>query len=246
MQIRLNKFLAQRGIASRRKADELIAQGRVSVNDRLVENLGVKIDEVKDRVAVDGKKVQTGRTFVYYMLNKPAGYLVTLSDPFQRPTIRKLIPKLEKGVFPVGRLDQDSEGLLLLTNDGELAFRLTHPRYEVKKKYLVRVAGEVESSEISRLAKGIFLEGRKTAPAKIVAQEQTPHKSALLVEVHEGRKREVRKMFEAVGQRVVGLKRVAFAGLRLEHLPSGQWRLLKHAEVMHLKRLVGLGDRHHP
>jgi pseudouridine synthase len=246
MQIRLNKFLAQRGIASRRKADELIAQGRVSINDRLVENLGVKIDDVKDRIAVDGKKVQTGRTFVYYMLNKPAGYLVTLSDPFQRPTIRKLIPKLEKGVFPVGRLDQDSEGLLLLTNDGELAFRLTHPRYEVKKKYLVRVAGEVTSSEISRLEKGIFVEGRKTAPAKIVAQERTPDKNVLLVEVHEGRKREVRKMLEAVGHRVAALKRIAFAGLRLEHLPSGKWRLLKHAEVIHLKRLVGLGDRHQP
>jgi 16S rRNA U516 pseudouridylate synthase RsuA-like enzyme len=220
MLIRLNKFLAQRGIASRRKADELIAQGRVSVNDRLIEDLGVKIDDVKDRIAVDGKKVQTGRTFVYYMLNKPAGYLVTLSDPFQRPTIRRLIPKLEKGVFPVGRLDQDSEGLLLLTNDGELAFRLTHPRYEVKKKYLVRFAGEVTSSEISRLEKGIF--------------------------VDEGRKHEVRKMFEAVGHRVAALKRIAFAGLRLEHLPSGKWRLLSHLEVIHLKRLVGLGDRHQP
>jgi pseudouridine synthase len=246
MQIRLNKFLAQRGIASRRKADELITQGRVSVNDRLVEELGRKIDEAKDRVVVDGKKVQARRTFVYYMLNKPAGYLVTLSDPFQRPTIRKLIPELEKGVFPVGRLDQDSQGLLLLTNDGELAFRLTHPRYEVKKKYLVRVAGEVTSSEISKLEKGILVEGRKTAPAKIEAQEQNPDKSVFLVEVHEGRKREVRKMFEVVGRRVVGLKRVAFAGLRLDPLPSGKWRLLKQAEVRHLKGLVGLGDRHHP
>jgi len=246
MQIRLNKFLAQRGVASRRKADELIVQGRVSVNDRLVEDLGVKIDEAKDRVSVDGKKVRTDRAFVYYMLNKPAGYLVTLSDPFQRPTILKLIPKLEKGVFPVGRLDQDSEGLLLLTNDGELAFRLTHPRYEVRKKYLVRVGGEVASSDIAKLEKGIFVEGRKTAPAKIAARGRTPDKSVLLVEVHEGRKREVRKMFEAVGQRVVWLKRVAFAGLRLDHLPFGRWRLLKYSEVKHLKRLVGLGDRHHP
>jgi 23S rRNA pseudouridine2605 synthase len=244
MQIRLNRFLAQRGIASRRKADELIAQARVSVNGQVVEALGLKIDDAKDRVAVDGKRIPIERSFVYYMLNKPAGYLVTLSDPLQRPTIRRLMPKLEKGVFPVGRLDRDSEGLLLLTNDGELAFRLTHPRYEVKKKYLVRVAGEVTPSEISRLEKGIFLDDRKTAPAKIVAHEQTPHKSVLLVEVHEGRKREVRKMLEAVGHRVVGLKRVAFAGLQLEHLPSGTWRQLERLEVQHLKQIVGLVD--HP
>ncbi len=246
MQIRLNRFLAQRGIASRRKADELISQGRVTVNGCLVEDLGLKIDEARDRVAVDGKKVRPGRTFVYYMLNKPAGYLVTLSDPFQRPTIRGLLPGLEKGVFPVGRLDRDSEGLLLLTNDGELAFRLIHPRYEVKKKYQVRVSGEVTAADISKLEKGIFLEGRKTAPARITARELRPNKSVLLVEVHEGRKREIRKMFEAIGRRVVGLKRIAFAGLSLEHLPSGKWRPLRPSEVRHLKRLGGFAGRHQP
>jgi pseudouridine synthase len=240
MQIRLNKFLAQRGIASRRKADELISQGRVAVNGRVVEDLGVKVDDIEDRVDVDGKKVRTERTFVYGMLNKPAGCLVTLNDPFRRPTIRKLIPRLEAGVVPVGRLDQDSEGLLLLTNDGELAFRLTHPRYEVKKMYLVRVAGEIAAGEISKLRKGIFLDGRKTAPAKISPLEQNPQTSVLQVEVHEGRKREVRRMFEAVGHRVLWLKRVAFAGLQLEHLPSGKWRPLTRNEIRHLKRLVSL------
>jgi len=240
MQIRLNKFLAQRGIASRRKADELIRQGRVAVNGRVVEDLGVKVDDIEDRIDVDGKKVQTERTFVYGMLNKPAGYLVTLNDPFRRPTIRKLIPRLERGVVPVGRLDQDSEGLLLLTNDGELAFRLTHPRYEVKKTYLVRVAGDIPSGEISKLQKGIFLDGRKTAPAEISSREHNPQTSVLQVEVHEGRKREVRRMFEAVGHRVLWLKRVAFAGLQLEPLPSGKWRLLTKNEVRYLKRLVSL------
>jgi len=240
MQIRLNKYLAQRGIASRRKADELIRQGRVTVNGQVVEDLGVKIDEAGDRVSVDGRKVRAARHFAYYALNKPPGYLVTLRDPLRRPTIRTLMPKLEGGVFPVGRLDQDSEGLLLLTNDGELAFRLTHPRYEIKKTYLARVAGLVLPPEISKLEKGVFLDGRKTAPAAVVSIEESPQGNLLQIEVHEGRKREVRRMFEAVGHRVLSLRRIGFAGLKLEGLPPGKWRLLTQSEVCHLKRSVGL------
>lgn len=240
MQIRLNKFLAQRGIASRRRADELIRQGRVAVNGLVVEDLGVKVDEAKDRVSVDGKKVRAERSFVYYALNKPPGYLVTLRDPLRRPTVRTLMPKLERSAFPVGRLDQDSEGLLILTNDGELAFRLTHPRYEIKKTYLVRVAGQVPPPEISRLEKGVFLDGQKTAPARVIRIEEDPLESLLRVDIHEGRKREVRRMFEAVGHRVLWLRRIAFAGLNLEGLSLGKWRPLTQSEIHHLKRAVGL------
>jgi 23S rRNA pseudouridine2605 synthase len=150
MQIRLNKLLSQRGVASRREADRLIQEGCVEVNGRLVQELGTKIDDVKDRITVKGHKVKPGCELVYMALHKPPGYLVTLHDPLGRPTIRTLIPTLPEGVFPVGRLDRESEGLLLLTNDGELAFRLTHPRYEVPKLYLVRVEGAPTRSRSSK------------------------------------------------------------------------------------------------
>lgn len=240
MNIRLNKYLAQRGIASRRQADRLIKEGRVAVNGRVVQDLGSKIDGEKDRVVVDGKKVRSGRELVYLLLNKPKGFLVTLSDPLGRATIRNLIPSLPDGINPVGRLDKDSEGCLLLTNDGEMAFRLMHPRYEVPKIYIVRVEGKVTALEIAKLEKGVFLEGRKTAPARVAALESHPQMSVLQVEIHEGRKREVRQMFESVGHDVVRLKRMSFAGLRLENLPAGKWRALKKDEIRRLKHLVGL------
>ncbi|MBM3285642.1 MAG: rRNA pseudouridine synthase, partial [Candidatus Aminicenantes bacterium] len=142
MKIRLNKFLSQAGVASRREADRLITEGRLQVNDRPVLDLGHKIDPGRDVVLLDGRRVVKPEKHVYVLLNKPSGYLVTLRDPFQRPTVRKLLPSALGRLFPVGRLDYESKGLLLLTNDGELAFRLTHPRYEVKKAYLVEMSGE--------------------------------------------------------------------------------------------------------
>jgi 23S rRNA pseudouridine2605 synthase len=240
MDLRLNKFLSERGVASRRKADDLIRERRVSVNGIVIEELGTKIDPGRDRVAVDGRPVQAPREHVYVLLHKPPGYLVTLSDPFNRPTVLRLVRGLPEGIRPVGRLDRDSEGVLLLTNDGELAFRLTHPRYEIRKTYVVRVDGEVTAGDAARLAKGVFVEGRKTAPARVEVLESHPAKSIVRVVIHEGRKREVRRMFEAVGRRVAALKRVDFAGLKLEHLPVGEWRHLKKAEVMALKEKVKL------
>jgi len=240
MKIRLNKYIAQRGIASRREADCLITEGRVSVNSQVVQELGTKIDVEKDSVEVDGKKVRKERELVYIKLNKPPGYLVTLRDPFQRPTIRDLIPSLKDGVFPVGRLDGESEGLLLLTNDGELAFRLTHPRYEVKKTYLVEVEGEVLPSEIAALEKGILLEGRQTAPAQAVILETGSKRSLVEIEIHEGRKREIRKMCEALGYSVLRLIRVSFAGLKLDDLGPGKWRYLRQKEIETLKKQVRL------
>jgi len=240
MEIRLNKYLAQRGVASRREADRMIQEGRVAVNGRVVEDLGHKIDDERDRVAVDGRKIKPGRELVYMMLNKPKGFLVTLADPLGRATIKNLIPSLPDGVNPVGRLDKDSEGLLLLTNDGELAYRLTHPRYEVRKIYIVCAEGRISPEEIGKLEKGVHIDGGLTAPAKVKVLESRPQSSVLQIEIHEGRKREVRQMCESVGHEVVRLTRVSFAGLRLETLLNGQWRFLKKEEVHRLKRLAGL------
>jgi pseudouridine synthase len=240
MEIRLNKFLARRGVASRRGADRMIQEGRVAVNGRLVEELGFKIDDARDRVTVGGVSVKREIDFVYLAVNKPRGVLVTLRDPYDRAAIRELVPNLPPGVNPVGRLDKNSEGLLLLTNDGELAYRLTHPRYEIPKTYLVRIEGTVAPGQIAKLETGIVLEGKKTAPARIKVLESYSDKSVLLVEIHEGRKREVREMFKALGHEVIRLKRTSFGGLRLGRLPSGKWRPLRPDEVRQLKRSVGL------
>jgi len=206
MRIRLNKFLAQAGVASRREVD----------------------------------KLKRGEGMAYLMLNKPPGYLVTLKDPFKRPTVKELLPSLKERVFHVGRLDYDSEGLLLLTNDGELAHRLAHPRYKIPKTYLVNVKGMPDPSKISRLEKGIVLDGKKTAPARIAKLRDSSKKTLFQVEIYEGRKREVKRMFEAVGHRVLHLKRVGFGGIRLGKLRTGKWRFLTRREVSSLQRKVGL------
>lgn len=239
MPIRLNKFLSQAGITSRREADKMIIEGRVTVNKQLIQELGYKIDEKKDRVEVDGREVRIEEKFIYLMLNKPAGYLVTMKDSFGRPTVYDLLPDLKKRVFSVGRLDFESRGLLLLTNDGELTHRLTHPRYKIRKAYLVKVKGEPDSPKISKLKKGIYLDGCKTAPAKVSLLEANPKRSLLRIEMYEGKKREIRRMFEYIGHRVLALKRIGFAGLRLEKLGTGKWRFLRQEEVKRLRELVG-------
>jgi len=239
--MRLNKFLSHAGVASRREADRLIADGRVLVNGQAVLELGTKIDPERDQVRVDGRAVKTDSNPVYVLLNKPAGYLVTLKDPFGRQTVRALMPKLKARVFPVGRLDADSEGLLLLTNDGELAHRLAHPRFEVKKTYVVRVKGVPDKESLRHLEQGLPIEGRKTARARAELVSQKPGEGFLRIEIHEGRKREVRRMCEAIGHPVLELRRTEYAGLTLKHLKTGDWRLLTSAEVARLKHLVDLG-----
>jgi len=238
--VRLNKFLSLAGVASRREADRWIVQGRVSVNNKIVDELGFKIDEERDVVQVDGRKVQVKPAPVYILLNKPAGYLVTLKDPFRRPVVRSLLPASLGRVFPVGRLDLESEGLLVLTTDGELAHRLSHPRFGVKKVYLVKVKGEPNKEVLSRLERGIYLEGRKTAPAKAALLAPGQKSSWLRLELQEGRKREVREMCAAVGHPVQELRRVEYAGLVLKGLKPGQWRHLGPPEVRRLKALVDL------
>lgn len=227
-------------MASRREADRWILEGRVSVNGQMVDELGVKVDEAKDVVRVDGRTVKKDSRLLYILLNKPAGYLVTLRDPFHRRTVRDLIPSSLGRVFPVGRLDFESEGALLLTNDGELAYRLTHPRFGVRKTYVAKVRGEPDQKALRRLERGILLEGKMTAPAKAVLLAADPKSSWLRIELSEGRKREVREMCRAVGHPVLELRRVEFAGLGVKSLKKGAWRLLEQGEVRRLRKRVGL------
>jgi len=238
--IRLNKYLSAAGVSSRREADRLIEQGRIRVNGKIVQILGSKVDENKDRIEVDGKIVEGTQEKVYMILNKPPEFLVTLKDPLQRPTIKDLLPKLKTRLFPVGRLDFASEGLLMMTNDGELANRLIHPRYEMKKIYLVKIKGHPEKEKLSKIERGISLDGKKTAPAKIFLASSSPRRSLYKIELHEGRRREIRRMFEAIGFRVLLLRRIKFAGLTLDGLNPGDWRYLTDKEVQTLYRKVGL------
>ncbi|MFW6124469.1 MAG: pseudouridine synthase [Acidobacteriota bacterium] len=231
--MRLNKYLARAGITSRRKADKLIEQGRVRVNGEVVTQLGTKVDGEADRVEVDGVKVKPEKK-IYLMLHKPPGYLVTLDDPFDRPTIKTLLPDLGVRLFPVGRLDLNSEGLLLLTNDGELAHHLTHPRYHIKKGYKVRIKGQIRSSDLKSLSRGVYLDNQKIFPDKVKLIKVVSDFSLLKVEIHEGKKREIRRMFQSIGYEVVSLKRVQFGGLRLGDLEKGKWRYLKPEEAKKL------------
>jgi pseudouridine synthase len=241
MIVRLNKFLAHAGVCSRREADRIIAEGRVSVNGKVVQELGQKIDASCDKVVVNGHPVRAeeGKP-VFILLNKPAGRVVSVKDPFGRPTVMDLLPRLSTRVYPVGRLDLDTVGVLLLSNDGDMALRLTHPRYGVTKVYEARVDGEPKEEDLDKVRRGIFLEGHKTAPARVQVLRRGHRHSILRVEIHEGRKREIRRLFEAVGFPVSLLVRVEFAGLTLEGLKPGQWRYLKAAEILRLRRLVAL------
>ncbi|MFH1944215.1 MAG: pseudouridine synthase [Acidobacteriota bacterium] len=238
MLIRLNKYLSQSGVTSRRDADRLIEKGDVRVNGEVVRTLGTKIDESKDRVEVKGKAVKPEDDSVSIVLYKPPGYLVTLKDPQQRPTVMGLIRTLKRRVFPVGRLDFDSEGLLLFTDDGELAHRLMHPRYQIQKEYRVEVTGFPEKEALDRLKTGIVLDGKKTAPAEVRLLRQEDRHSFLQIVIHEGRKREVRRMMEAVGHDVLSLKRTRFGSIRLGNLKPGEWRRLEPHEIASLKKSV--------
>ncbi len=257
--VRLQKVIAAAGIASRRKAEELIRAGRVRVNGRVVRELGIKVDPDTDTIEVDGQPIRPVRTHEYILLHKPRGVLSTTSDPFGRPTVVDLVPH-DRRLFPVGRLDADSEGLILLTDDGRVADRLTHPRYGHKKEYIALVIGTPTPKELRALARGIVLEEGRTGPAHVtvlgrrVPQEildagvpglrkESPHGfSWLRVEVTEGRKHQVRRMLKAVGHPVIRLIRVGMGPLRLGKLQPGQWRRLSPKERRHLLESVGLSD----
>jgi pseudouridine synthase len=244
MSERLQKILSTAGVASRRLSEELILQGRVSVNGKTVTELGTKADPSSDEIKVDGRRIKTTQRKRYVLLNKPRGYITTRSDPQGRPTVMDLVKGVKEYVYPVGRLDYDSEGLLLLTNDGELAARLTHPRHEVEKVYEARVKGVPDDRVLERLARGVPIEGRRTAPAKIRASEPfvkgSGEQTVVEISIHEGRQRQVRKMFEAVGHPVVRLKRVRIGPIEDPDMPIGHWRELTPQEIAKLSRSSGL------
>lgn len=226
MEERLQKILAQAGICSRRGAEELIRQGKVAIDGRVVTEMGVKVDPALHRIECNGDLVSGEEEKVYLLLNKPTGYLSTLSDPQGRPIVTDLLKGVSARVFPVGRLDFDTEGALLLTNDGEISQQILHPSYEVNKTYLATVAGNPDRKKLSSLEKGIELEGRRTWPARIRVLTASSRRTTIEIIIHEGRKRQVRKMFAAIGHRVLALQRVAYGGLGLGDLPRGRYRFL--------------------
>lgn len=238
MLIRLQKVIADSGLASRRKAEELIVQGRVTVNGRVVSELGTKVDPEKDHVKVDGRRLKPAPPQTFVMLNKPKNVVSTMSDPGGRSTIADLLPGVRVRVFPVGRLDFDSEGLVLLTNDGELAQRLLHPRYHVPKTYLVKVKGMLNDEELRALEKGVVLEDGRTSPAVVKKVSKATENSWLEITIYEGRKHQVKRMLDAVGHPVLKLKRTRLGPLALGDLPVGQYRYLTDREANALRALV--------
>lgn len=225
MEERLQKILAKAGIASRRKAEELIRAGRVAVDGRIVTELGTKVDPQKSTITFDGKPL-VREEFVYILLNKPAGYVTTLADPQGRPIVTDLLQGIAQRVFPVGRLDYETEGALILTNDGSLGQYIQHPRYEVNKTYVATVPGTPSASKIRQLETGIVVDGHRTWPAKVRVLEQKKTETILELTIHEGKKRQVRKMLAAIGHPVRNLTRTAYGNLRLGNLPAGKYRLL--------------------
>ncbi len=228
---RLQKLISQAGITSRRAAEELILNGRVTVNGTVVTKLGSKADPAQDRIAVDGKPLRFSAKHLYILLNKPTGYITALKDSQGRPLVTDLLKGVEERVYPVGRLDYNTEGLLLLTNDGEWANRLMHPRHEVEKEYHVRVRGKALDQQLKRMAGGVELEEGVTAPAVVRLVKSSDQNDWISVTIHEGRNRQVRRMCEAVSLSVVRLRRVRYGSLEIGALKPGQFRYLTEAEV---------------
>ena len=223
------------GAASRRAAEELIVEGRVRVNGKVVTELGAKADPDKDHIKVDGKLINPKQPQTYIMLNKPAGYVTTMSDPEGRPTVQDLMKGIKVRVYPVGRLDYNTEGMLLMTNDGDFAHLISHPSHELSKTYLAKIKGVLDERTLHELEKGIFLEDGKTAPARVKKVRKEEMNSWVEITIREGRKRQVRRMFDRVGRSVIRLKRIRTGNLSLGDLPEGQYRHLTPAEVRALK-----------
>ena len=229
--VRLQKFIADAGIASRRKAEELISMGRVCVNGERVTEQGVKIDENVDSVTVDGKKIGTAEKKYYIMLNKPAGYITTVSDTHDRPTVMDLVEDVHGRIYPVGRLDADTEGLLIMTNDGDFANELIHPSKQHKKVYIAEVKGLPELSDLRKLQRGVDIGDCVTRPADVELLRGTEKSSSVKIAITEGKKRQVRRMLEAIEHPVIKLKRVQIGDIALGNLPKGKWRHLRQQEI---------------
>lgn len=233
-QVRLNKYLAEAGFGSRRKVEELIIDGKVFINDIRVTDLATQVEPDHDKVKVDGKPVETDTQKVYILLNKPRSYVVTRQDEFDRKTIYKLLPDFAQNCVSAGRLDMDSEGLLLVTNDGDLVQDLTHPTKKVEKTYRVEVDQPLYKRQLEDLRTGVVIEGYKTRPAGVFVRSNKPGNVVLKMIISEGKKRQIRLMLEAVGRRVLNLRRIQIGEIELGKLPVGMWRLCSRSEMNYL------------
>ncbi|NQT90042.1 MAG: rRNA pseudouridine synthase [Candidatus Omnitrophica bacterium] len=237
--VRINKLLSQLGVASRRKADDLIAKGKVSLNGKVLTAPGALVDTAKDKIEVSGKTLDlTQKKRLYYLVNKPKGHICTVEDTHARRTILDLLPS-SKGLFPVGRLDKDTTGLIIITDDGELAHRLMHPSYEIRKTYEAVVSGLLKTSDIAKLEKGIDIGEKTPAVSKIIKVNSLKGRTVVILEIHEGKKRQIRRVFEALGYSVKDLKRIDYAGLKID-MKEGGFRSLTEKEINYLRKKVGL------
>lgn len=234
--MRLNKYIASAGVCSRRKADELIANGNVKVNGASVREHGVQV-EPGDVVSVNGKVIEEPADKIYVAVNKPMGYITSMDDDKGRATVAELVDDIPERLFPVGRLDYNTTGLLIMTNDGQLTYTLTHPKHEVWKTYVAVVAGVLSDTRIAKLRKGVDIGGFVTSPAKVKVIKQMPRHAVVEIKIREGKNRQVRKMFAAVGNKVQSLERTAIGDVRLGRLMSGHYRKLTRQEVEYLKSL---------
>lgn len=232
--MRLNRYIAQCGITSRRKADDLISAGKVQINGVIVKELGYDVKE-NDKVAVNGSNIKVDNKFIYIMLNKPLGYVATVSDDKERPTVLDLVSDIGERLYPIGRLDYNTAGMLLLTNDGDLAFKLTHPKHVIYKTYRARVAGVISKEKAIRLSNGIDIGGYVTAKAKIEIIKNFERSTILELQIYEGKNRQIRKMITAVESKVIELERIGIGDLKLGHLKEGHYRKLSAGEIEYLK-----------
>ena len=237
MEERLQKYLAECGIASRRKCEEYIIQGKVQVNGKTITELGVKVNPEKDKITFEGKNVKQEERKVYILLNKPIGYVTTVKDQFNRDSVLDLV-KTNKRLVPVGRLDMYTSGALILTNDGDFVYKVTHPKHEITKTYTVTVKGIIKNEEVEQLRKGVKIDDYTTRPAKVKILKTDEEKdiSRLEITIHEGKNRQVRRMCESVGRRVIALHRSKIGNIGVKDIELGKWRYLKDFEV---KTLIG-------
>lgn len=238
----MHKFLADAGLASRRKCEELISQGRIEVDGQVVRTPGTKISG-SEKIKADGKEIKLKQKRIYILLNKPVGYISTAKDQFSRKTVIDLVGMVKERVYPVGRLDYDTSGLIILTNDGDFANKMMHPKHQTQKVYRAEIMGRLDGNDISRLQNGLELEGFTTAPSKIRIVDDSSTNSIVEITMHEGKNRQVRKMFASLKHPVLHLKRVAIGSVRINDLEEGKWRYLSKKEVEQLKNKAVKGKK---
>ncbi len=244
--MRINKFLAQAGLGSRRACEKFVLEGKIKINGKIITNLATDIDPEKDKITFEDKLLKTTQRKIYLILNKPSGYLVTSSDPFKRKTVLDLVPIFPERIFPIGRLDKSSCGLMILTNDGDLTNKIMHPKKKIPKVYLVKVKGILSQSQINKLRYGVILNDNRTLPAKVYIKSynQSNDITKLRMILYEGRNRQIRRMIKEIGNMVISLKRVQIGVIKLGRLPEGHWRFLKYKEIKHLYEMSGLDKNH--